>query len=73
LKVLDFLSTLKEAIDLNHVSEGVAGIILTYLLTKDVERFDFEACLRVRAFQFSRESALHRELFQFLDEVKAAK
>jgi hypothetical protein len=38
-----------------------------------VERFDFEACLRVRAFQFTRGSALYRELFQFLDEIKAAK
>jgi hypothetical protein len=33
LKVLDFLSTVKEAMDLNHVSEGVAVIILPYLLT----------------------------------------
>jgi hypothetical protein len=32
-----------------------------------VERFDFEACLRVSAFQFTRGSALYRELFQFLD------
>jgi hypothetical protein len=38
-----------------------------------VERFDFEACLRARAFQFTRGSALYRECFQFLDEIKAAK
>jgi hypothetical protein len=28
LKVLDFLSTVKEAMDLNHVSEGVAAVVL---------------------------------------------
>jgi hypothetical protein len=28
LKVLDFLSTFKEAMDLNHVSEGVAAVVL---------------------------------------------
>jgi hypothetical protein len=33
LKVLDFLSSVKEAMDLNHVSEGVLAIILPYLLT----------------------------------------
>jgi hypothetical protein len=37
LKVLDFLSTLKEAIDVNHVSEGVPAIILPYLLTGEVK------------------------------------
>jgi hypothetical protein len=26
-----------------------------------IERFDFEACLRVSAFQFTRGSALYRE------------
>jgi hypothetical protein len=38
-----------------------------------VEVFDFEACLRVREFQFTRGSALYRDLFQFIDEIKAAK
>jgi hypothetical protein len=38
-----------------------------------VEQFDFESYLRVSAFQFTWRSALHRELFQFLDEIKAAK
>jgi hypothetical protein len=33
LTVLDFLSTFKKAMDLNHVSEGVAAIIFPYLLT----------------------------------------
>ena len=37
LKVLDFLSTVKEAMDLNHVSEGVAAIILPYLLTGEAK------------------------------------
>jgi hypothetical protein len=37
LKVLDVLSTVKEAIDLNHVSEGVAAIILPYLLTGEAK------------------------------------
>jgi hypothetical protein len=32
LKVLDFLYTVKEAMDLNHVSEGVAAAVLPYLL-----------------------------------------
>jgi hypothetical protein len=35
LKVLDFLSTVKEAMDLNHVSGGVAKIIFPYLLTEE--------------------------------------
>jgi hypothetical protein len=35
--VLDFLSTVKEAMDLNHVSEGVAAIILPYLLTGEAK------------------------------------
>jgi hypothetical protein len=33
LKVLDFLSTVKEAMYLNHVSERVAAVVLPYLLT----------------------------------------
>jgi hypothetical protein len=33
LKVLDFLSTVKEAMDLNNVPEGVAAVILPYLVT----------------------------------------
>jgi hypothetical protein len=37
LKVLDFLSTVKKAMDLNHVSEGVAAIILPYLLTREAK------------------------------------
>jgi hypothetical protein len=37
LKVLDFLSTVKEVMDLNHVSEGVAAIILPYLLTGEAK------------------------------------
>jgi hypothetical protein len=37
LKLLDFLSTLKEAMDLNHVSEGVAAIILPYILTGEAK------------------------------------
>jgi hypothetical protein len=37
LKVLGFLSTLKEAMDLNHVSEGVAATILLYLLTGEAK------------------------------------
>jgi hypothetical protein len=37
LKVLVFLSTVKEAMDLNHVSEGVAAIILPYLLTGEAK------------------------------------
>jgi hypothetical protein len=37
LNVLDFLSTFKEAMDLNHVSEGVAAIILPYLLTGEAK------------------------------------
>jgi hypothetical protein len=37
LKVLDFLSTVKEAMDLNHVSEGVAAIILPYLLAGEAK------------------------------------
>jgi hypothetical protein len=37
LKVLDVLSTVKEAMDLNHVSEGVAAIILPYLLTGEAK------------------------------------
>jgi hypothetical protein len=37
LKVLDFLSTVKEATDLNHVSEGVAVIISPYLLTGEAK------------------------------------
>jgi hypothetical protein len=37
LKVLDFLSTLKEALDLNHVSEGVAALILPYLLAGEAK------------------------------------
>jgi hypothetical protein len=31
------LYTLKEAMDLNHVSEGVAAIILPYLLTGEAK------------------------------------
>jgi hypothetical protein len=38
-----------------------------------VEPFDFEACFRVIAFQFTRGSALYRESFQFLDKITAAK
>jgi hypothetical protein len=37
LKVLDFLSTFKEVMDLNHVSEGVPAIILPYLLSGEAE------------------------------------
>jgi hypothetical protein len=37
LKVLDFLSTVKEAMDLNHVSEGVAAIILPYFLSGEAK------------------------------------
>jgi hypothetical protein len=37
LNVLDFLSTLEEAMDLNHVSEGVAAIILPYLQTGEAK------------------------------------
>jgi hypothetical protein len=37
LQVLDFLSTVKEAMDLNNVSEGVAAIILPYLLTGEAK------------------------------------
>jgi hypothetical protein len=35
--VLDFLSTLQEAMDLNHVSEGVSAIILPYFLTGEAK------------------------------------
>jgi hypothetical protein len=37
LKVLDFLSTVKEAMDLNHVSEVVAAIVLPYLLAGEAK------------------------------------
>jgi hypothetical protein len=37
LKVLDFLSTVKEAMDLNHVSEGVASFVLPYLLAGEAK------------------------------------
>jgi hypothetical protein len=37
LKVLDFLSTVKESMGRNHVSEGVAAIILPYLLTGEAK------------------------------------
>jgi hypothetical protein len=37
LKVLDVFSTVKEAMDLNHVSEGVAAIILPYILTGEAK------------------------------------
>jgi hypothetical protein len=37
LRVLDFLSTVKEAMDLNHVSEGVAAVVLPYLLTGEAK------------------------------------
>jgi hypothetical protein len=37
LKVLDFLSTVKKAMDLNHVSEGVAAVVLPYLLAGEAE------------------------------------
>jgi hypothetical protein len=37
LKVLDFLSTVKEAMDLNNVSEGVAAIILPYFVTGEAK------------------------------------
>jgi hypothetical protein len=40
---------------------------------KFVERFNFEACLRVSAIQFTRGSSLYRELFQFLDEIEELK
>jgi hypothetical protein len=35
--LLDFLSTVKEAMDLNHVSEGVTAVILLYLLTREAK------------------------------------
>jgi hypothetical protein len=38
-----------------------------------VELFDFEACLRMSAFQFIRGSAIYKETFQFLDEIKGGK
>jgi hypothetical protein len=37
LKVLDFFSTVKEAMNLNHVSEGVAAFVLPYLLTGEAK------------------------------------
>jgi hypothetical protein len=37
LKVLGFLSTFKEAMDLNHVSEGVDAIALPYLLAGEAK------------------------------------
>jgi hypothetical protein len=37
LKVLDFFSTVTEAMDLTQVSEGVAAINLPYLLTGEVK------------------------------------
>jgi hypothetical protein len=37
LKVLDFLSIVKEAMDLNHVSEGVAAVVLPYLLAGEAK------------------------------------
>jgi hypothetical protein len=37
LKILDFLSTVKKAMDLNQVSNGVAEIILPYLLTGEAK------------------------------------
>jgi hypothetical protein len=37
LNMLEFLSTVKEAMDLNHVSEGVAAINLPYLLTGEAK------------------------------------
>jgi hypothetical protein len=37
LKVLDFLFTVKEAMDLNHVSEGVAAVVLPYLLAGEAK------------------------------------
>jgi hypothetical protein len=45
------------------------GLLPTF---PSVGHFDFEAYLRVNVFQFTRGSALYRELFQFLDEIKAA-
>jgi hypothetical protein len=38
LKVLDFLSTVKEAMDLNHVSEGVADVVLPDGLSSSATR-----------------------------------
>jgi hypothetical protein len=35
--VVDFLSTSKEAMELKHVFEGVAAIILPYLLTGEAK------------------------------------
>jgi hypothetical protein len=37
LKVLDFSFTIKEAMDLNHVSEGVAAVVLPYLLVGEAK------------------------------------
>jgi hypothetical protein len=37
LTVLDFFSTVKEAMDLNHVSEGVAAVVLPYLLAGEAK------------------------------------
>jgi hypothetical protein len=37
LKVLDFLSTVKEAMELNHVSEGVAAVVLPNLLAGEAK------------------------------------
>jgi hypothetical protein len=37
LKVVDFLSTVKEAMELNHVSEGVSAIFLPYLLADEAK------------------------------------
>jgi hypothetical protein len=37
LKVLDFLSTVKDAMDLNHVSEGVGAVVLPYILTGEAK------------------------------------
>jgi hypothetical protein len=37
LKVLDFLSTVKEAMDLNHVSEGATAIVLPYILVGEAK------------------------------------
>jgi hypothetical protein len=37
LKVLDFLSTVKEAMDLNHISEGAIAIVLPYLIAGEAK------------------------------------
>ena len=68
---------------IHHRLEGTGGVFKskwhykklerTIFRSSTIEGFDLEAFLRVSEFQFTRGSALYRELFQFLDEIKAAK